>query len=190
MLFYIDFDNFTANLLFRMMNFFDLYGLKPGFSIDRLQLKRRYYALSREHHPDFTAGEEALEMSAQVNRGYKILQDEEAILPYILELKGLLAEEEKYSLPPAFLAEVMDINEQLMEIEMDPEPGALDACERETRALLGAETAAVQSIMSGYDHDRVAPAELEALKAYYYKKKYLQRILDKIGALRNIAPPL
>jgi molecular chaperone HscB len=40
----------------------------------------------------------------------------------VLQLKELLEEEEKYQLPPDFLMEVLEINEQLMDAKMEDDP--------------------------------------------------------------------
>ena len=57
-----------------MPNYFEVFGLPRKLSLDLQELQRRFYDLSRRHHPDFhqTAGAEAqaaaLEASALVNR--------------------------------------------------------------------------------------------------------------------------
>jgi molecular chaperone HscB len=86
-----------------------------------LAVKKRFYQLSREYHPDFFSNESAeekdrvLSLSAMVNKAYQVFQDTSAIIKYVLQLKGLLEEEEKYQLSPNFLMEVMDLNELLMD---------------------------------------------------------------------------
>ena len=63
------------------MNYFELFGIEPGFTIDAAALKKKFYELSRAYHPDFYGGgttmeqEEALEKSATVNEAYKTLQN-------------------------------------------------------------------------------------------------------------------
>ena len=50
-----------------------------------------------------------------INKGFKILKDPDKTIKYVLEIKGLLQEEEKYELPPDFLTEMMELNERLMD---------------------------------------------------------------------------
>jgi hypothetical protein len=52
-------------------------------------------------------------------KGLKILQDRDQTIKYVLQLKGLLEEEEKYQLPPDFLMEMMEMNEKLLEEDPD-----------------------------------------------------------------------
>ena len=90
------------------MNYFELFGIEPSFTIDTATIKKKFYELSRANHPDFFGGgttEEqnaALEHSATINEAYKTLQNKDQLIKYILGLKGLIQEEEKYQLPPDF----------------------------------------------------------------------------------------
>ena len=80
-----------------------------------------------------------------------------------------MEEEEKYQLPPAFLMEMMELNEELNEDS---------AAQIETlEADLYAE---VEPIINSYDDSKASKPDLLKLKEYYYKKKYLQRILDRL----------
>jgi len=105
------------------MNYFELYGIAPSFNIDAAAVRKKFYELSRAYHPDFNGGgtateqQEVLEKSAMINEAYKTLLNKDLLIKYILTSKGLLQEEEKYNLPPDFLMEVMDLNEQVMELD-------------------------------------------------------------------------
>ena len=162
--------------------------------IDSKELRNRFYQLSRQYHPDYhstqNAGEQSnvLDKSADVNRAYKIFQNPDDTIRYVLYLKNLVHDEEKYELGPDFLAEVMDINEQLMDLEFDPNPDKLAEAEQQTKALLHQIYSDVEPIVENYQDDLSSEKELLQVKDYYYRKKYLQRILDKIHQMRNIAP--
>ncbi|MEN9686486.1 MAG: hypothetical protein RLZZ28_2272, partial [Bacteroidota bacterium] len=103
------------------MNYFELYQIPISLTIDPSVVKNRFYKLSRQFHPDFVSQgteaeqDEALEISSQVNQAYKIFQDPDATIKYVLKLKGLLDEEEKYQLSTDFLMEMMNLNELAME---------------------------------------------------------------------------
>jgi molecular chaperone HscB len=56
-----------------------------------------------------------LEITANLNKAFKTFQNSDDTIKYVLQLKGLLEEEEKYQLPPDFLMEVLEINEKLMD---------------------------------------------------------------------------
>lgn len=173
------------------MNYFELFGLPMQLKIDTKVLPRKYFELSRKYHPDYfaTASEadqkEALEMSAQLNKALKTLQNPDATLKYVLQLKGLLKEEEKYTLQPAFLMEVMSLNEQLMELEMAPDPALLNQTEAETKKLLDENYQLVAPILDNYQEAVTTEKELLQVKEYYFRKKYIERLRDKIGELRK-----
>jgi molecular chaperone HscB len=175
------------------MNYFELYGIPVSFEVDPGVLKKKYYELSRRYHPDFftqaSPEEQAdvLEKSSQVNKAYKAFRDKDATMQYLLEMKGLVEPEEKYQLDPLFLSEVMDINEQLMEWEMEEDPELLERAETAANELLKSIYDEVEQDMAGYQEAVTSEKALLRVKDYYYRKKYLQRILDKIASSRNIA---
>lgn len=181
--------------IFALMNYFKLYDIPVALHVDAVSAKKTYYELSRRYHPDFHTQsdseeqEEILQKSADVNRAYKIFQDEDSTIRYVLMMKGLMAEEEKYALKPDFLMEVMEINEQLMELEVAPDEGQLKAIGTDTNYLLKKIYDDVAAVIKNYKEGVSSEEELLRVKDYYYKKKYLQRILDKIAQLRNIASP-
>ena len=157
------------------MNHFELFELPVGFKIDKSKLAQKYFELQKKYHPDFFAQgteheqEEALEISSQLNKALKIFKSEDETIKYVLQLKGLLEEEEKYQLPPAFLMEMMELNEELSENSAQQ----INEIEKELYAE-------VQPIIENYDDAIGITADLLKLKEYYYKKKYLKRILDRI----------
>ena len=53
--------------------------------------------------------------------------------------------------------------------------------------LLKNENDEVEPVLAAYQEDITTEKELLQVKESYYRKKYLQRILDKIAGLRNIA---
>src|SRR3954451_15689096 len=115
------------------MNYFELYSLPVSFLPVQQQLKQKFYELSRKYHPDFYTQEneseqsEALEVSSQLNKAYKVLLNPDETIKYILQLKGLLEEEEKHQLPPDFLMEMMELNEQLTDAKTAAQAAAIEA---------------------------------------------------------------
>jgi molecular chaperone HscB len=165
------------------MNYFELYDIPVSFLPDRKQLKQKFYELSRKYHPDFYTQEnefeqsEALEISSQINKAYKIFQKRDETIKYILQLKGLLEEEEKYKLPPDFLMDMMELNEELTDAGMEDNAAAISALQ-ETIANKEVEIyEPVKSIIENYEEGKTTNDELLKVKEYYFKKKYLNRIL-------------
>jgi molecular chaperone HscB len=157
------------------MNYFELFELPVSFNIDKSKLALKYFELQKKYHPDFFTQateheqDQALEISAQLNKALKVLKNETETIKYVLQLKGLLEEEEKYQLPPAFLMEMMELNEELS-----------DDSAKQINDMEANLYAQVQPIIENYDDNSTSTADLLKLKEYYYKKKYLQRILDRL----------
>ena len=158
------------------MNYFELFGIPVSINVEKTQLAKRFFELQKKFHPDFftqdddAAQEEALEKTAALNKGYKILRDRDATIQYILLLKGTMTKEEKYVLPPDFLMEMMELNENIGEHSRSQVASFEKDIYHE-----------ISSIIDQYDDDTISEADLLKLKEYYYKKKYLQRILDRIA---------
>jgi molecular chaperone HscB len=94
-----------------------------------------------------------------------------------LQLKGLLEEEEKYQLPQDFLMEVLELNEQLLEAKTVGDEEALQKS-KGSISMLGEEIRMpVETIIENYSEDTTISADLLKVKDYYFKKKYLDRIL-------------
>ncbi len=157
------------------MNYFELFELPISFKTDKTKLAKKYFELQKKNHPDFFANSteheqaEALEISSQLNKALKVLKSQEQTIKYVLQLKQLLEEEEKYQLPPAFLMEMMELNEGLDESSAKKIQELKDQVYNE-----------VEPIIENYDDAKTSKADLLKLKEYYFKKKYLQRILDRL----------
>ena len=158
------------------MNYFELFELPVTIKIDKALLSQKYFALQKKFHPDFFTQEtefeqaEALELSSQVNKAFKIFKTEDETLKYLLQLKGILEDEEKYQLPPDFLMEVMELNENLSENSATGIKQFGDSLNSD-----------VKDIIENYNDTTVTKEQLLQLKEYYFKKKYLQRILDRLA---------
>ena len=157
------------------MNYFELFDIPVSIAVDRAALAKKYVELQKQYHPDFftqaeeSAQQEALEKSSDINKALKVLKNQDATIQYILQLKGLVETDEKYPLPPDFLMEVMELNENLS--------GDSAAAIAEFEKNIYGE---VSDIIANYNDAAVSKEALLKLKEYYYKKKYLQRILDRI----------
>ena len=157
------------------MNYFELFDIPVSLTIDKTKLTKKYFELQKKYHPDFftqnneAEQDEALEKSSAINKALKIFQNKDSTIKYVLQLKGLLEEEEKYQLPPDFLMEVMELNEQLSADSTT----AIEVFEKEIYSE-------VSSIIDGYNDTSTTTTDLLKVKEYYFKKKYLLRILERL----------
>eukprot|EP00048_Salpingoeca_helianthica_P025063 m.37492 g.37492 ORF g.37492 m.37492 type:complete len:224 (+) comp9827_c0_seq1:42-713(+) len=96
---------------------FEALGCPQSFSLSTGELDKHYRTLQRRLHPDkFSMRTEqerqySAVQSSQVNRAYNVLKNPLARGQYMLQLRGV--DTEHVDLPPAFLMEVMELNEEL-----------------------------------------------------------------------------
>lgn len=162
------------------MNYFELFEIPVQLRVDGKSLSEKFFALSRKYHPDHFVNKEAkeqaesLEKSALLNKAYKAFQNTDDTIKYVLLMKALMVEEEKYDLPPDFLMEVLEINDQLLDANEDP--GLKTRIQSQVETLQNEIYEPVKEIVEHYQEGVTSKEELLQVKAYYYKKKYLQRI--------------
>jgi molecular chaperone HscB len=165
-----------------MENYFDLFEIPIQLKVDPSTIRSRFFALSRQFHPDFfvnrSAAEqhESLERTAQLNKAWKIFQQPDELIRYVLELHGSWTAGEKYELSPDFLMEVMEINESMM----DMEEGGKEGLQNQVSNL---QANLFNSVASYFSETPFAPTpeKLAELKEYYYRKKYLDRIVQGLS---------
>ncbi len=163
------------------MNFFELFGLPIAFKADKNQLRLAFMNIQRASHPDkFIQGSEAeqelaLEQSALANKGFTLLNNQEKIIPYVLEITGHIQTDEKYNLAPDFLMEMMELNEGWMDADSEE---AKQNILNQINTLKNDIFSPIQAYLEA-DSIHVIPQEaMLQIKDYYYKKKYLDRILE------------
>ncbi|MFN0275751.1 MAG: iron-sulfur cluster co-chaperone HscB C-terminal domain-containing protein [Chitinophagales bacterium] len=166
------------------MKFFELYELPVSFLADEQQVKKKYLELSKKFHPDFytlASSEkqaEILELSTLNTKAYQTLSNFDKRMKYILQEKGFLQEEEKFTLPQLFLMEMLDLNELVTDVEYDPakkEEVEKHIAEANSQLLRG-----ISSLLENYSETNASEATYSAIKEFYYKRKYLLRIQEQL----------
>lgn len=145
-----------------MEDYFALLGFDRTFNIDLPALRQKYLQLSRLFHPDFhqdkspEALKEIEEKSALFNKAWSCLKDDNSRLIHLIELHGI--EWEKISLPPDFLMDMMELNEQ---IESQGKTEALIA-----EIMLGKSAHLQKALNQGKRYDAVQelPEKTQALR--------------------------
>ena len=162
------------------MNYFELFDLPIGFQVDTAKLRAAFMDIQKASHPDkFTqaseeAQNEALEKSAVANKAFTLLNNRDKILPYVLEITGILEAEEKYALQPDFLMEMMELNEAWMEADSEAEKNKV---KQQVQSIQNEILTPVKALLEAPSIDTSTKEGLLQIKEYYYKKKYLDRIL-------------
>lgn len=104
-------------------NYYDFFGLEHRLHLDLKELEKRFYALSRQYHPDrfsLKSREEqqyALDATAILNDAYRTLRDPLARAEYLLKENGFdIGEQGSKNVPPELLEEVFELNMALEEL--------------------------------------------------------------------------
>lgn len=164
------------------MNYFELFELPQGFFPDPAIVRKKYYELSRKFHPDFfvqqgeVAREQAEEKLKEVHAAYTVLSDAGKTMAYLLELETGMIAEEKYALSPDFLMEMMELNEALQEAE------TAEARAEVTKSILDKKRELYENIkpmLEAYQPGVLSPEAMLPIKEYYYRQKYIQRLLGQ-----------
>ena len=182
-----------------MSDYFMVFGLPRKLGVDGEALQRRFYELSRQHHPDFHQGAgaerqaEALGRSALVNRAYRALREPLARVEYLIALEeGREIREgatDKPKAPRELLEEMLEVQEALEEAKTEGLGGEAGTRLREERRRLeerhAAEAAAVVARAAEWDRlvdeggDR-RPL-LEWFKQRLATRAYLRTVIDDLS---------
>lgn len=169
-----------------MEDYFAFFDLDHSLEVDLSDLRRRFVENSRIFHPDFHTladegqRDEMLEKSTLNNKAYKILRDRDTRIKHLLDLKELLSE--KDSVPSMFLMEMMDINEQLMEVQMDP---TSDESAKVVKAISDIKNQLDEEYVSLSESD-LSESTLNNVKDWYYKNKYVNRLQERLAGIINM----
>ena len=127
-------------------------------------------------------------------QAYKTLSDFDRRMKYILDLKGIMAEEGKNQIPQDFLMDMMDINEALMELEFDFDETAYNKTLKDLENIENQLVAELSPLVENYDKNgentegeqTKEEATLEAIKNIYLKRRYLLRIRENLSKFASL----
>lgn len=170
------------------MNYFDLFDLPLSFNMDEAILAKKYYALSRHWHPDNFSLQDrakqdlAMEKTAEINEGYRVLKSEQARIRHLLDIHDAAPQEGKDVMPQHFLMEMMNLNEAIMDYKMEPDEATRANIQLEIESFRSSLREKFSSVTTTMDLTKPQVTELEAVKEYYLKSKYLKRLLENLDS--------
>jgi molecular chaperone HscB len=181
-----------------MKTYFDLLGIGEKLHLDTKDLQKKFYALSKELHPDFhqggTAAEQqaSLDFSSRLNHAFLTLKDREKRLQYVTALHlGDITDAEKKKTPPELLMELMELREKLEEYKAEPS----DTLRSDLTAALADLSERQKELDKEIDKfsevfdNAVAPearrAALVSIRAVMLKKNFVRSLYETIDTELN-----
>jgi molecular chaperone HscB len=166
-------------------NPFAFYGMEEHFFPNEQLVRSTFLELSRKHHPDYfpydtPEHEEALHYSDLNNRAYKVLSRFEDRLHYILEHHGLLQEGEKNILPPAFLYDMLELNDMIDEAHAGDMSARMQAESLLSSRMLELKSE-MEQVAKAWD-EHAAHEYLGNLHSLYQQYRYLLRLERNFSA--------
>lgn len=165
--------------------YFEIFGLKPTFDVDRAALADRYRELQREFHPDKYASKSdreqllAMQYAAQINEAHTTLRDPVLRAGYLLKLAGVELSPEQTTADAEFLMQQMLLRERLEEVQTEADPAvALDELGEEVRVLYAGE--------QQHFADVFAAGNLEAGKESLLKLQFLVKLQRQVEELEDL----
>jgi molecular chaperone HscB len=168
------------------MDYFKFFNLPVCFFLDEENLRQQFYRNSRLYHPDFFTLEgeakqaKILELSSLNNQAYRTLSDFDKRMEYVLNLKGVIREEGKNEVPQDFLMEMMDFNEMLMELEFDFDQAKYREALGRLNEIESKLLEEVKPVLENYDDEKATAGELNTVKDFFFKKRYIWRIKENL----------
>jgi molecular chaperone HscB len=164
-------------------NYFDFFGLPHKLNLDAVDLESRFYALSKQWHPDRFARGTAEEKrisetaTATLNDGYRTLKDPVSRAEYLLKERGIDAGQKSNKMPPELLDEVFDLNSALEEVESSRDQ--LQQFKGKFAAMCGDLDRDLLAEFAAYD-EFGNQANLEAIRGILNKRKYVSNLVVKV----------
>ena len=153
-------------------------GLEPRLDLDAAELEARYLELSRDchpdRHPDVSDAErtEVLMRSAQVNDAYRAVREVWSRARVLLERLDRTALDRNKDLSPAFLAEAMELAEDVA----NTQSRSTTALAEKLEATIAADLSRIRAALDAGDADIAATV--------FHESTYHRKARDDLGAAK------
>jgi molecular chaperone HscB len=175
-------------------DYYALFGISRALDLSLDELQKRFYALSRELHPDRFMREpeaerqRALDMSSALNDAYRTLKDPLKRAQYLLTLEGFdIGEQRSKDVPPELLEEVFELNMALEELRggEDSARPQLEQAEKNFTAMLLETDRQLEGLFAKYDAGQSREV-LGEVRKVLNRRKYIQNLVSEVE--RTLAP--
>jgi molecular chaperone HscB len=169
-------------------NYYDFFGVEHRLNLDLKDLEKRFYALSRQYHPDrFTLKSRdeqqyALDATSILNDAYRTLRDPLARAEYLLKENGFdIGEQGTKNVPPELLEEVFELNMALEEMRGGDESArpALEEARDKFLAMRNEIDRELAAKFADYDAARDA-AVLGEVRGILNRRRYVRNLVNEV----------
>ena len=177
-----------------MTDYYELLGIPRSLNLSLDDLQQRYYALSRELHPDRfmrkteAERQRALDMSSALNDAYRTLKDPIRRAQYLLTVEGFdIGEQRSKDVPPELLEEVFELNMVLEEMRGgdDSARPQLERAEKNFTNMLAETDQQLLSLSEQYDTSQSRDV-LAQIRNGLNRRKYIHNLVSEVE--RALAP--
>lgn len=168
-------------------NYFELFGLEPGFELDLQNIAERYRDLQRAVHPDKFANASdqerrlSVQQAAQINEAYNTLKSPLARARYLLELNGITLDDNDTAMDPMFLMEQMELRESLAAVRGQSDPFVALMSLRDT--IEAKEKGFIASLAEAFAGGE--QGALEGARDTVRKLQFMQKLLQELEELEE-----
>ena len=168
-------------------DYFSFLDLPRSLVVDPKDLEKRFYALSRQLHPDLYARKSAAEQeyaeeaSALLNDAYRALKDPISRALYFLKLEGFeIGEQGTKDVPPELLEEVFELNMALEELKAGDSDALpqIAAARIKFEAMRSEIDGEMGTLFAAWDASQSRDT-LNEIRALLNRRKYITNLIDK-----------
>ncbi|MGP0074002.1 MAG: Fe-S protein assembly co-chaperone HscB [Bryobacteraceae bacterium] len=183
-----------------MIEYYEIFGLPRSLNVALDDLQQRFYALSRELHPDRfmrqpeVERQRALDMSSALNDAYRTLKDPIKRAQYLLALEGFdIGEQRSKDVPPELLEEVFELNMALEEMRGgdDSSRPQLEQADKNFTNMLAETDQQLHVLFEQYDASQSRDV-LTQIRNLLNRRKYVHNLLSEVqrALLPNSQQPI
>ena len=170
-------------------NYFELFDLPVGFTVDQALLKQKLQQIQKQSHPDkFSNASQqeqmlAMQVSTQANTAYQVLKDDLQRATYLLKLQGIdIGAETDTQMPMDFLMKQMEVRERLANVSASDE--GLQTLESIHGELQIERSALIKQLQQYFTQQQFEEAR-EVARQFQFLDKLHYEIKQKLAAIED-----